>query len=73
MSHLDLLLCIGEKFASGKDDKLGFPRWLSGLGQEDPLETGNSIQYSCLRNPMDRGAWQVTVHGVPKSRTRLSD
>ena len=34
------------------------------LGQEDPLEeeTGNPLQYSCLGNPMDRGAWQATDH-----------
>ena len=30
---------------------------------------GNSFQYSCLGNPMDRGAWQATVHGVAKSQT----
>ena len=30
-------------------------------------------QYSCLENPMDRGAWQATVHGPAKSRTQLSD
>ena len=30
---------------------------------------GNSFQYSCLENPMDRGAWQATVHKVTKSRT----
>ena len=34
---------------------------------------GNPLQYSCLENPMDRGAWQATVHGVSKSWTRLSD
>ena len=34
---------------------------------------GNPLQYSCLENPMDRGAWQATVHGVAKSRTGLSD
>ena len=31
------------------------------------------LQYSCLENPMDGGAWQAAVHGVPKSRTQLSD
>ena len=36
-------------------------------------ENGNSLQYSCLGNPMDRGAWQATVHGVAKSQARLSD
>ena len=34
---------------------------------------GNSLQYSCLENPMDRGAWWATVHGVAKRWTRLSD
>ena len=34
---------------------------------------GNPHQYSCLENPMDRGAWSAVVHGVAKSRTRLSD
>ena len=38
------------------------------LGQEDPLEEGNGnpFQYSCLENPMDRGAWWATVHRVAK-------
>ena len=35
--------------------------------------TGDPLQYSCLENPMDRGAWWAAVHGVAKSRTRLSD
>ena len=41
------------------------------LGQEDPLEEGmvNPFQCSCLENPMDRGAWQATVHGVANSQT----
>ena len=34
---------------------------------------GTPLQYSCLENPMDRGAWWAAVHGVMKSRTRLSD
>ena len=34
---------------------------------------GNPLQYSCLENPMDRGAWRATVHGVAKSQTRLSN
>ena len=43
------------------------------LGQEDPLQGGhgNPLQYSCLENPMDRGAWRATVHRVTKSQTRL--
>ena len=38
-----------------------------------PGGNGSPLQYSCLKNPMDRGAWQATVHGVPKSWTWLSD
>ena len=34
---------------------------------------GNPLQYSCLRNPMDRGAWQASVHGVMKSQILLRD
>ena len=34
---------------------------------------GNPLQYSCLENPMGGGAWQATVRGLAKSRTRLSD
>ena len=34
---------------------------------------GNSLQYSCLENPMDGGAWWAAVHGVAKSQTRLTD
>ena len=49
--------------------------WVRSLGWEDPLEEGMAIHSSILawRIPMDRGAWQATVHGVAKSRTRLSD
>ena len=36
-------------------------------------ESGTPLQYSCLANPMDRGAWWATVHGVTKSQTRLSN
>ena len=44
-----------------------------GLGRAPGEENGNPLQYSCLENPLDRGAWQATVHGVTKSWTRLSD
>ena len=45
------------------------------LGREDPLEKdmATPLQYSCLENPMDRGAWRATVHEVTKSRTELSN
>ena len=44
------------------------------LGREDPEErNGSSLQYSCLGNLMDRGAWQATVHGLAKIWTQLSN
>ena len=46
---------------------------LPDLGRSPGEGHGNPLQYSCLENPLDRGAWQATVHGVAKSRTRLSD
>ena len=60
---------------------LGLPRWLSGKeftcqagevclnsgsGSSPGEGNGNPLQYSCLGNPLDRGAWQITVHGVAK-------
>ena len=44
-----------------------------GLGRSPGGGNGNPLQDSCLGNPMDRGAWWTTVHGVPKSPTRLSN
>ena len=46
---------------------------IPGLGKSPGERNGNPLQYSCLENPMDREAWQATVHGVAKSQTRLSD
>ena len=49
--------------------------WVQFLGWEDPLEKEMATHSSTIawKNLMDRGAWQATVHGVAKSRTRLSD
>ena len=46
---------------------------LVGLGRFRRGGNGNPLQYFCLGNLMDRGAWWATVHGVAKSQTRLSD
>ena len=48
--------------------------WVQSLNWEDPLEEGMATHSSILawRIPMDREAWQATVHGVTKSQTRLS-
>ena len=47
--------------------------WVQSLGWEDsPGEgNGNPLQYSCLENPMDKGAWQATVHGVTRVKHDL--
>ena len=51
--------------------------WLIGKdpnsGKDWRQEDDNPLQYSCMENPMDRGAWWATVHGFAKSQTRLSD
>ena len=44
-----------------------------GLGEPGREGNGTPLQYSCLENPMDGGAWWAAVHGVAKSRTRLND
>ena len=42
---------------------------IPGLGRSPGEGNGYPLQYSCLKNPMDRGAWQATVHGVAESDT----
>ena len=46
---------------------------IPGLGRSLREGNNNPLQYSCLENPIDRGAWPATVHGVTNSRRRLSD
>ena len=46
---------------------------IPGSGRSPGGGHGNSLQYSCLENPMDREAWRATVHGVAQSRTQLRD
>ena len=46
---------------------------IPGLGRSPGGEHGNPLQYFCLGNPMDRGAWGTTAHGSQKSQTQLSD
>jgi len=46
---------------------------IPGLGRSPGEGNDNPLQYSYQENPMDRGAWRAKVHGVAKSRTRLSD
>ena len=46
---------------------------IPGSGRSPGEGKGNPLQYSCLENSMDRGAWKATVHGVAKSQTQLND
>ena len=46
---------------------------IPGSGRSPGVGNGNPLQYSCLENSMDRGAWRATVQGVAKSQTQLSD
>ena len=64
-------------FPSSSDGKAsacnaGDPNLIPGLGRSTGEGNGNPLQYSCLENSMDRGAWQAIVHGVTKSWTQLS-
>ena len=47
----------------------GDPGSIPGVGRSPGDGNGNPLQYYCLENPMDRGAWQATVHGIVKSWT----
>ena len=52
---------------------VGDPGLIPGSGRSPGERNGNPLQYYCLENPMDRGAWKATVHGVAKGWTCLSD
>ena len=58
----------GKESACNTGDLGSIPR----LGRSPGVGNGNPLQYSCLENPMERGGWWATVHGVTKSWTRLS-
>ena len=67
-----------QGFPGGSDGKesacnAGDMGLIPGLGRSPGEGHGNPLPYSCLVNPMDRGAWRATVHGVANSWTRLSD
>ena len=73
--YLSIIKCQGfpsslmvKEFAYNAGDMGSIP----GLGSSPREGNGNPHQYSCLGNPMDRGAWQSTVYGVAKNWTQLS-
>ena len=64
-------------FPGGSDDKesacnIGDPGSIPGSGRSPGERNGYPLQYSCLENPMDGGAWWALVHGVTKSWTQLN-
>ena len=80
LSPLPLGICsynnLQKGFSVGSDSNehacnSGDPGSIPGSGRSPGKANGNPFQYSCQGNPMDRGAWQATVHGVGKSRIRL--
>ena len=65
-------------FPGGSDGKasaciVGDPSSIPGLGRSPGEGNGNPLQYTCLENPMDRGALWILIHGITKSQTWLSD
>ena len=68
---------LGKCFPGGSDDKasvcnVGDLRLIPGLGRSPGEGNGSPLQYSCLEDPMDGGAWWATVHGVAKSQIQLN-
>ena len=75
LSQLELGVCyLLTGFSGGSDGKestcnVGDPDSIPGSGRSPGEENGNPLRYSCVKNPMDRGAWWATVRGVAKNRT----
>ena len=59
----------GKESACNAGDLGSVPRW----GRSPGGGHGNPLQYSCLENPIDRGAWRAIVHGIAESQALLSD
>ena len=76
--YLSLSICLSlhsyKSFSGGSEGEesacnMGDPFLILGLGRSPGEGNGNSLQYSCLENYMNRGAWQATVHGATESWT----
>ena len=63
-------LWISEKESASNAGDSGL---IPGFGRSPGKGNGYPLQYSCLENPMDRGAWWATAHGVTKSQRQLRD
>ena len=80
ISNYQNVYCEHTKLATpgGSDGKTsacneGDPGLIPGLGRSPGKGNDNSLQYSCLKNSRDRGAWWAAVHGVANSWTRMSE
>ena len=67
-------MCFLYFYSDGKESvcNAGDLGLIPGLGRSPEEGNGYPLQYSCLENPMDRGVWQATVHGVAKGQTGLN-
>ena len=70
LGFIPLFSCLD--FPGGSDGRTSASNagdWgsIPGLGRSSGEGNGSLLQYSCLENPMDRGAWQATIHGVAES------
>ena len=71
--HFFSTLNMAQGFLGGSNGKesacnAGDPGSIPGSGRSPGEENGNPLQYSCLGNPMDRGTWWATVHGITKGQ-----
>ena len=71
----DFTFTFNFRWLRGKESacNAGDPGSIPASGRSPGEGNGNPLQYSCLENSMDRGAWWATVHGVTKSQTQLND
>ena len=74
VSPRQIFLMFDKNVPDGSDSKesacnMGNLGLIPGWGRSSGEGNGNPLQYSCLENPMDRGAWWATVHGIIKSQT----
>ena len=74
MAYLLFITRLKLGFPGGSDSKeSGGQDSIPGSGKPPGEGNGYPLQYSCLENSMDKGAWQATVHGVAKRWPRLTD
>ena len=75
VSKNKIIRCLNTLYSDGRESpyNAGDPGLIPGSGRSHGEGNGNPLHYFCLEKSRDREAWQVTVHGVAKSQTQLSD